>query len=288
MSNPSPIGINSLSYSDTVWGLLVPPPYRLTKWLAWGSALTAALQWFNDVLFGSYLLGAVPDTPYFDNTLGYSQGDRVVFGINGGGIYYGDNAVYEALTTVPSGIQPNGTNVVPGTAPAWVVDSVSAVDWLTTGNNSNPFYWVKVQQNFIGAAERANYSCQKIIYEYALNKWFNTTFRQPVSGTSDIYIETNTVDDNGFYFYSTNYESYFLPVTVRTTISRTMSKYFYPPAAFTPQYDFSIFIPVADYNALNSDFPVSAGYNTANRDSLVRGFADLLCPAGAFYSIITY
>lgn len=160
--------------------------------------------------------------------------------------------------------------------------------------------WIQVQPNFIGANERASYSCQKTIYEYALNKWFNTTFRQPLTpdtsdSGSDIYITNNTINQPQFYFFpNTQGGSYYSLATYLSGIYP--SKYFFPSNTFTQINDFSIYIPVAVYNALvttTSPFgeaPVTPGPTTlgTKRNGIVRAFADLLCPAGANYNIITY
>ncbi|MGL4362005.1 MAG: hypothetical protein ACRCSG_01760, partial [Cellulosilyticaceae bacterium] len=50
--------------------------------------------------------------------------------------------------------------------------------------------WYKTQDNFVGIDERMKYTSQKIIFEYALNKWFGTTFSQPPL-VSPIYIVNN-------------------------------------------------------------------------------------------------
>lgn len=66
---------------------------------------------------------------------------------------------------------------------------------------TNTDYWVQVVGDFRGVKERIKYNCQKIILEWVLNKWFNTTFVQPNVGmlTSDFWIETNDRDGNIFY-----------------------------------------------------------------------------------------
>ena len=60
-----------------------------------------------------------------------------------------------------------------------------------TGNAiTDTDWWFQVQANYIGVYERIKYNSTKIVLEYALNKWFGGTFRQPNS-TSDIYITKN-------------------------------------------------------------------------------------------------
>ena len=55
-------------------------------------------------------------------------------------------------------------------------------DLPTTAN------WTLVQDNFIGLQERILYNGSKIVLEYAMNKEFGGTFRQPGGSNSDIYI----------------------------------------------------------------------------------------------------
>jgi hypothetical protein len=50
----------------------------------------------------------------------------------------------------------------------------------------------------VGLIPRANVTGQKLLLEYVLNKHFNTTFRQPAVGTSDIYVENLHVDTATF------------------------------------------------------------------------------------------
>jgi len=152
--------------------------------------------------------------------------------------------------------------------------------------------WVKVTPNFLGANERASYSAQKLIFEYALNRWFKTTFRQPVVGLSDIYININSNTANQFFWGQPppdgTINSFFAPITNISDKTLPLSKYFTPGNSFLLYNDFSIYVPIAYYNALDSEAPVLVGSNTEKRDAIVRAFADLLNPAGSFYNIITY
>jgi len=49
--------------------------------------------------------------------------------------------------------------------------------------------WTLIQKNFIGLKERILYNGSKIVLEYAMNKEFGGTFRQPGGANSDIYTE---------------------------------------------------------------------------------------------------
>lgn len=353
------MSIFDVDYINVVWKLLVPPDKRLPKWLAWGKAVMKGKQWKGYTFFKGYMLGAQylepslsPAANAYNPATAYNSGNRIIYLVQAGGAYYGDNAVYEALhinadgsidiSAMPPGVAPVGNNIAPSAAPATIINSTEAINWLYNysvnypvwqpqsyiagqivtyaidGNaylcisdatsSQNPltypanwqFYgspgclWVKVSGNFIGANERASYSCQKTIYEYALNKWFNTTFREPLTADtsdsgSDIFITNNTLSTNNFYFFPiTTGANYFLPATNISNRTMPFSKYFFPSNVFTQQYDFSINIPYAIYNNLDNETPITAGHNTLKRDAVVKAFADLLCPAGAFYNIITY
>ncbi len=63
-------------------------------------------------------------------------------------------------------------------------------------------FWLLILDDFRGAYERVTYNGQKLTLEYILNRWFNTTFVQPLhaspSSRSDFYIDTLPTDDNSF------------------------------------------------------------------------------------------
>ncbi len=63
---------------------------------------------------------------------------------------------------------------------------------------TNPEKYFLVLNDWRGAKERVHYSSQILIFEYLLNRWFGTSFRQPVDGKSDIYIEELDTQD---YFF---------------------------------------------------------------------------------------
>ena len=71
-------------------------------------------------------------------------------------------------------------------------------DLPTTSN------WILIQDNFIGLNERSKYNGQRIVLEYALNKEYDSTFRQPQTPSgigdtrSDIYITNLSSSVVGF------------------------------------------------------------------------------------------
>lgn len=303
----TPQGIFNLDYINTVWNLMMPPDKRKPVFLSWGAALMAGMQWNNDALFGNYMLGST-DTP-FNPTVTYSTGNRVLYclqsysaGYTGTHAYYGDNAVYEALTSVPLNTPPTGTNIVPDTAPASVVDSVSALNWLQTGNNGNPFYWVKVQDNFIGANERTNYSCQQLTMEVALNRWFNITsfanYQWDHTGSppfTQIYIDTNQLILGYYYCFPSNPDgSQQNNQSYCFTRWQNDQYWCFPSALALPsRYDFTVYVPVNVYNALclpslDPGGTVTAPNTTTFKNNIISALLNKFNAAGMLYNIKTY
>lgn len=165
-----------------------------------------------------------------------------------------------------------------------VIDLFGVYVSLSDGNTGNPTtdatYWYRVGDYFIGASERVMYTPRKLTFEWALNRYFNTTFRQPddpVAPTnSDIFISTSIPTSTSVIMY---------PDAARSSrIYPTMSapRYMFDTIVTTAatSYRFAINIPVAVYTAL--------GTSPAIRESIVRRFADKYTRMGAFYDIVTY
>ena len=148
---------------------------------------------------------------------------------------------------------------------------------VASNTNKNPVsttgYWWLIETNFIGVYERCAYNAQILTFEYALNKWFRTTFRQP-TGVPDIYIVNNTITPNVFVVggsESNSSQSYYY----------NFLNYQYVINSYTfTQYNFTIFIPVAVWTALGS--------NATDRNNKVRSFADKYNVIGNIYNIQTY
>lgn len=162
----------------------------------------------------------------------YNQGDRVVYFFS----------VYESL-----------------------IPSNTALPTDTTS-------WAKIQENFIGVNERVKYTGQKIILEYALNKWFVTQFRQPPS-LSDIYITVNSIPTNLFVSGATSQDS-------SSVFLYSSSEYISNDSLGTPVKNMNVNIPLAVFNAL--------ALTDAERESIVRGFVNKYITAGITYNVITY
>lgn len=216
---------------------LLPINKRQPIWISWLTALNSAVQYDHDLLFNTYADGS-NYTDWLSGTT-YNYGDRV---------RYDDNAVYEMV---------GNSGYVSTIAP-----------------NLDTDYWFKVADTFIGVRERARYTGQKLMMEYALNRWFRTTFRQPSVGVSDIYIvnagniQTNfwLSNGNGLVSYMSN--------------SNAFQRFYLGNSYTFDPFDFTIYIPVAVYVALNP--------TPANREGIVRAQADKYCQAGKRYKISTY
>lgn len=122
---------------------------------------------------------------------------------------------------------------------------------VTTGYTAgiiptNTTYFVRISESFIGIAERLMYRPDKLVLEYALNRIFETTFRQPPL-VSDIYIQNvNTSDTNFGVGELDNFTS---------TIGETdvLSLYFISENDFVAgETDFIVYVPLAVFNALAS------------------------------------
>lgn len=156
-----------------------------------------------------------------------------------------------------------------------VVYNKAVYESLIDGNTNPPTdtaSWKLVQTNYIGLYERITYNGQKLVLEYAMNKWFGTTFRQPPL-VSDIYININTLSIPVFVVGATESES----SVVYTTGS---SEFVINSYSVAVQYNFTIFCPVAVYDALD---PLMI-----NNEKIFRAFVDKYVPAGITYEITTY
>ena len=292
------MSVFDIDHINTVWRLLVPPDKRLSKWLQWGASILSGKQWKQEAFFTGYMTGALnlppptnilPTPSVYNNTIAYSSGQTVIYAVQGGGIYFGNNAVYQCINTTTTGTQPVGNNLAPDVAPAWAnTNSTEALAYINA-TGASAIYWVKVQDDFIGANERALYNASRLVFEYALNKWFynsNTHYRNPVSGNSDIYIVPNVRDSDMLFMGPAGNGYNFIPAAYGEAMPYT-NLTSAPPSAF----DFTIHFPVAIYNDLVStavEAAVTATHNSALRDSIVMAFADKLNAAGMTYNIITY
>lgn len=162
----------------------------------------------------------------------YNKGDRVIYG----------QSVYESLVSSNTAVPTDSTK------------------------------WRIYQLYFIGTDERILYNGQNLVLNYALNKRFETNFRQPPL-VSDIYFTINTPLPLPFSVGSIEGNS---STVFNTGSSESVINYY----NFTTFYNFVINIPVAVWTALSTD--VNA------RNKIISNFVNQYLPVGINYQIQTY
>jgi len=214
---------------------LTPQTRRKPRFISWLLSLLAPQKYVSDLFFNEYINGSA--YPYYDPFVSlYPKGTRVIF----------LGAVYEAKISVASGHLPTDAN-----------------------------YWTRIVNDYRGVNERVRYNSQKILLEFILNKWFNTTWLQPNDPFNptrpDIYIDSNLTDNQVLTsYYTENAESniyYFDSLTYAYVLN---SYTFNQPA-------FSIFVPSWFYTSLGVD-----------AENQIRAIADKYVIAGITYDIQTY
>ena len=142
-------------------------------------------------------------------------------------------------------------------------------------------YWLPINDEFLGAKDRIRFTSQKVLFEYALNKWFDYSFvnpplQSPLNSVANntIYITSNTINPNVFTIGQN------LTNSSVVGVNYVDSKYFVglPPNSFT-QNDFTV---KYDGNIVPSYLTNSAFENQ------IKSFADKLVLAGIKYNIQAY
>jgi hypothetical protein len=183
------------------------------------------------------------------------------------------------------------------TAPLWVTATAYAVGdqvqyedksvyecWvINTGMlPTNTDYWFKIQDKFVGIEPRCKYNAQHLLFEWALNEWFGTTFVN-VPGASDIYIDITGANTGAFLVGYTPTESSYVVFD-----EPEASGYIQAENLTTVAISFTIHVPLAVANALTNETPNTVPNITANRENIIRQIADLYTYAGINYNVITY
>jgi hypothetical protein len=157
--------------------------------------------------------------------------------------------------------------------------------WVASTGNlpTNTNYWFKIQDNFVGIEPRCKYNAQHILFEWALNEWFGTTFVN-VPGASDIYIDPNNASDAVLYvgFTETNSSLIVYGNGEAQTFIQAIN------IANTGD-EFTINVPIGVANALTIPPATDIAPNiSANNENIIRQIADLYNYAGITYDVITY
>jgi hypothetical protein len=146
---------------------------------------------------------------------------------------------------------------------------------LLNGNTDIPTVqtsWDMVQTNFIGVFERVLYNGTKLTFEYGINKYFGTTFRQPPN-TSDIYITVEAKPKDVFIVGGDELNSSVIYSNGST--GSIINDY-----SFGTYFNMTIHVPSVTYFALDAA--------PANCEKIIRNFADKYIFAGIIYQIIPY
>jgi hypothetical protein len=189
---------------------------------------------------------------------------------------------------------------------------ISLVDSNTTEPPSSS--WEIYLPSYIGVDERILYNGQKLVLEYALNRFYFTNFRQPPL-VSDIYINNAAISALGFLVGSTEPFSSTVALTDIATdtdwsigtypintlrrhkgrkyLSKVNNNSDEPPSAKWHQTDtvmeidtfgylsnFTIFVPSAKYY---SSLPSAPSIELE-----LRNFVDKIIPAGITYTVTPY
>jgi hypothetical protein len=156
-----------------------------------------------------------------------------------------------------------------------VIYGQSVYESLVNGNTATPTdvtKWRVYQEYFIGVDERLTYNHCKLVLEFALNKRFYSTFRQPPS-VSDIYITTNVPPIAVFVSGIVENES-------SAVYDDVSSEFVINSYSFGGFNNFTVYVPTAVYNAVGS---------TENaRQNTFRNFIDKYNTPSIFYNIVTY
>jgi hypothetical protein len=148
--------------------------------------------------------------------------------------------------------------------------------WVAHTNKipTNTAYWFKIQDKFVGIEPRMKYNAHHLLFEWALNEWFGTTFVN-TPGASDIYITNNSIIDTAFWVGITESES-----SVVSYNNVDISGWIQAENLNNTVYYFTINVPTSVWTALDTD--------PTNRDKIISTFADNYVYAGINYDITTY
>lgn len=166
---------------------------------------------------------------FYDNSISYVVGDRTIFT---------DRSVYECIQN-------------------------------TTGNDpTNIVYWVLVNDIYIGVRERIRYNSQKILFEFALNRWFMC---------AGIYISNLPITIGGLLMGATSeYSS-----TLSSDSSPLANPTYLTNAYIVPStFDYTIYVPLAIFNSLST--------TSIDSENIIRSFADRYNLAGMTYNVVAY
>lgn len=210
----------------------LPPQLRTPIRMAWLKTLFKPIQTKFDNIFGTQSFYKGYNVINWSASTAYVKGNKIRYG----------NSVYECI--LPNvGIVPQG-------------------DKTDT--------WLLICTDFIGADQRAGFNNSKMLLEYILNLYLNTTF----ATIPTIYITKTPTDFNGFY------DGYLIDNNQGEEGVAGNQIHFEGISYGLNTTSFTVFVPAALFTTL--------GTNAANRENRVRGIVDRYNTAGATYLVTTY
>lgn len=217
--------------TDFIGANLLPTSLRKALHLAWIKVILKPLSILFDKTFLKYKDG--------DTITAYNNGTTYVFGDT---VKYTDKSIYECIVASSTGVNP-----------------------------SNITNWVKLNDIFIGTDERVKYTAQKLLFEYALNRYFEVPITDP-----KIYITRNVIYTTPFVMGNSGSYSSNMPNNSLYSTSFLGTTYTFSSTSV----DYTIHIPSVLFTSL--------GTTLQNRENAIRNFADKYNLAGITYQIITY
>jgi hypothetical protein len=157
--------------------------------------------------------------------------------------------------------------------------------WVASTGNlpTNTNYWFKIQDKFVGIEPRVKYNAQHLLFEWALNEWFGTTFVNTPSA-SDIYIDNFASGSNVFYVGLTEVNS-----SQAVYENGQADRFIQALNIANTGSEFDIYVPISAANDLTTPPTTDIAPNiSANNENIIRQIADLYCYAGINYQVITY
>ena len=157
--------------------------------------------------------------------------------------------------------------------------------WVASTGNlpTNTDYWFKIQDKFVGIEPRMKYNAQHLLFEWALNEWFGTTFVN-TPGASDIFISGSGASLGAFYVGISPTESSYVVYD-----EPEATAYIQALDLTTAGISFTINVPIGVANALTTPPTTDIAPNiSANNENIIRQIADLYNYAGITYNVITY
>lgn len=220
----------------------LPFSKRLTKWVLFVQSVCFPTKWLNTNVLTGYRGGTGASN--YDPAITYDLYNQVIYN-------YG---VWESLVSGNTGNTPD----------------------------ASPLQWMKVNDSFIGATERAHFGQGRLQLEYALNRYFQSAFRPPASYSggdyspkSDIYL---TNDEPAFVSFSVGTDSQ--PLGAIGIASTNLGIGTDSVIGDANSYSFTMHIPTGVLENINTDFGIA--------QTVINNFFQPILISGVRYSVVNY